>query len=74
MTVMDENDEINTSTFTSDLLIAFLDVHTRYNNISPLHILCMLMSHKIPLLTFTLVRTWYEESTSWDDLIPLLTE
>ena len=34
----------------------------------------MLMSHKIPLLTFTLVCTWYEESTPWGDLIPEITE
>ena len=32
------------------------------NNISPLCILCMLIPQIIPLLTFTLAPTWYEES------------
>ena len=32
---------------------------------SPLCILCMLLSQIIPLLTLTLLRTWYEESTPW---------
>ena len=34
------------------------------NNIYPLCILCMLMSRIIPLLTLTLIHTWYEESTA----------
>ena len=53
-----------TSTFALHFLKAFLDVHTGVNNTSPLCILCTLMPQIIPLLTFTLVCTWYEESTS----------
>ena len=50
-----------TSTFTSKFVIPFLTVHTRTkDNTSPL---CMLKPQIIPLLTLTLVCTWYEEST-----------
>ena len=35
------------------------------NNASPLCILCTLMPQIIPLLTLTLVHTWYEESNPW---------
>ena len=47
--------------FASHFSVVFMDVHTRENT-SPLCMLCMVMLQIMPLLTFTLVRTWYEES------------
>ena len=41
----------------------FKCTHWKYNNTSPLHILCTLMPQIILLLTLVLVCTWYEEST-----------
>jgi hypothetical protein len=49
-------------------LIAFLNAHTRENNYPPLYLLCMVMPPKVPLSTFTVVRTWYEESTPQESL------
>ena len=52
-----------TSTFTPTKLIAFLNVHTIENEYLSLYTVCMLVPQIIPLLTLTLVYTWYEEST-----------
>ena len=53
-----------TSTFTSTFLIAFFYMYKlEKNNTSPLCIICMLMPQILPLLTLTLVHTWYEEAT-----------
>ena len=50
-----------TTTFYFKVLIAFLNVHNRDNNTFLLCKLCMLISRIIPILTFRLVHTWYEE-------------
>ena len=51
-------------------LTPFLSVRNRETkNTSPLRILWTLMPPITPLLTVTLVRTWYEESTPWDDKV-----
>ena len=54
-----------TSTFTSNFLMAFLQVHTREKNMSPLFILCTQMPQIIPFLTLTLLHTCYESTPPW---------